>query len=75
MDIEDAHEEEVEMIEWYGTKIILDGKVESIEPLPQFAQDFFKSYAKVLGEVYNGKEMDSEDAHEEGCASRRNGNS
>jgi hypothetical protein len=57
------------MTEWYGTKVIIDENVEPVEPFPQHAQDFFKAYAKALKEVYNGKEVDTKNAHEEGCTS------
>lgn len=49
------------MSEWYGSKLILSQPVEPIEPFPDYAQQFFKIYANILKEVYNGKrEMDSE---------------
>jgi hypothetical protein len=43
------------MSKWFGTSVIIDENVICIEPLPKYAQDFFKAYAKALKEVYHGK--------------------
>jgi len=44
------------MSSWYGSKLIINGPVEPIEPFSAWAQDFFEMYAECLKNAY--KELD-----------------
>jgi hypothetical protein len=44
------------MSEYFGHKVTIREQVTCIEPLPPIVEDFFKSYAKILSEMYGKKE-------------------
>lgn len=45
------------MSEFLGHKVTIREQVVCVDPLPEWAAEFFKSYSKILAEMYGKKEV------------------